>query len=190
MESCYTKLHINSVSLHTFTTSQQHNSVTKHLTWLLLIGFLYRMQKVFPTSLFSYLTLQQHRYKSESYALRLPSPFWPPTEITSLEVSDCIFKLHLIDWPFVPLAWVWCFAATLAPPPSSGPHLHQSTRLAACTLTHSCYKLCELVILWVLSVWLNVHIVTLFSSNLQLVSESCDMFIPSSKKKVVVLEYT
>lgn len=36
-----------------------------------------------------------------------------------------------LDWlAFVPLACVRCFAATLAPPPSSGPHLHPSTRLA------------------------------------------------------------
>ncbi len=54
-----------------------------------------------------------------------------------------------LDWlALFPLACVRCFAATFAPPPSSGPHLHQSTRLAACTLTRSCYKLCELTILW------------------------------------------
>lgn len=32
-----------------------------------------------------------------------------------------------------------------SPPTSRGPHLHQSTRLAACTFTHSCHKLCKLV---------------------------------------------
>lgn len=35
-----------------------------------------------------------------------------------------------LDWlALVPLACVRCIAATFAPPPSSGPHLHQSTRL-------------------------------------------------------------
>lgn len=36
-----------------------------------------------------------------------------------------------LDWlALVPLACVRCIAATFAPPPSSGPHPHQSTRLA------------------------------------------------------------
>lgn len=48
---------------------------------------------------------------------------WPPTEITLLEVSDCIFKLPLIDWPLALLACVRCFAATLAPPPLPVDHI-------------------------------------------------------------------
>lgn len=134
-----------------------------------------------------------HSHTTVSFALRLPTPSWPLTEITSLEVSDCIFKLHLIDWPFVLLACVWWFAATVAPPPSSGPHLHQRTRLAACTLTHSCYKLCGPAILWVLA--LNIKTIlpqNSDSSNLQLVLKTCDtcLFQKRVKWKWWVLECT
>ncbi len=114
-----------------------------------------------------------------------------------------------LDWlALFPLACVRCFAATFAPPPSSGPHLHQSTRLAACTLTRSCYKLCELTILWGLFFFLFCFKSFIFLgqnldfllhldfhsklSNLQLVLKIGDvcLFQKEVKRKWWVLECT
>lgn len=208
--------------LHTFTSNQQHKSSPKqpntHLTEgsnvkqhactyilcaLRLLLFCTICKTLFPYQLFAVIWHHSNLVYISVFCLKSSKPILA-THWNNFTGGVWLYFQTPLDWlALVPLACVRCFAATLAPPPSSGPHLHQSTRLAACTLTHSCYKLCELTILWALaskcfSFWLKIQksLVHLGFhsklSNLQLVFKTGDvcLFQKAVKRKWWVLECT
>lgn len=151
--------------LHIFTSNQQHKSSpewtnthladwsdVKHVCTCILCALRLLLscticKTLFPNQLFVVIWHHSNLIYTSVLCLKSSKSILA-THWNNFTGGVWLYFQAPLDWlALVPLACVRCFAATLAPPPSSGPHLHQSTRLAACTLTHSCYKLCELTIL-------------------------------------------